>query len=267
MKSMQSIDFKQTYGDPPQSFQNRVQYALRRTEEQKMAKKISLRTAAIALALLLALGGVAYAVYEGVTADIFGWFYGGDMKQELQDGDVASMGQSRRLGDVVYTVEEMVYKTEGEFQGLYGVVRISPAEGANIVLMPEDLNVNEPAGYLLHYGETGQTIADDAPSYAELARQRGAKLIVARATANSVRLNGVECCNSFGESWLPQQDGSILGAIEIADELPRADSYELTLWISNWESTLDGIWLRDESDGTWLKENWVVTVSPKAKGE
>ena len=129
----------------------------------------------IALVLLLALCGVAYAAYESITADIFGWSHGGNWKVELQNGDVAPMGQSYRLGDVTYTIEEMVYKTEGKFPGLYGVVRIAPAEGANVVIMPSDLSVNDPAGYLVHYGNTGQTISDDDPSYAELAAQRKRK--------------------------------------------------------------------------------------------
>ena len=57
----------------------------------------------------------------------------------------------------------------------------------------------------------------------------------------------------------------MLGTIEIPDDLPRAESYELNLWVSNWETTLDGIWLREEPDNTWQQYDWVVTVSPETK--
>jgi hypothetical protein len=265
---MDQIKWASAYEPVPQALEYRVRHTLEHLESApQRAGKRPLRTAAITLALLLALGGVAYAVYESITADIFGWFYGGRWKEELQNGDFAPMGQSIRLGDVTYTVEEMVYKTEGEYQGLYGVVRIAPAEGANVVIMPDDLSVNDPAGYLLHYPNAGQTMDGVDPSYAELAKERGAKLLVVRAAVNSISADGVAYCDCFGESWLPQTDGTLLGTIEISDDLPRADSYELNLWVSNWETTPEGIWLRDEPDSTWLKQDWIVTVTPETKGE
>ena len=159
------------------------------------------------------------------------------------------------MGDVTYTIEEMIYKTEGEFPGLYGVVRIAPAKDANVVIMPEDLSVDDPAGYLLHYPNADQTISGDALSYAELAQERGAKLLVVRAAVNQIAIDGEPYGGCFGESWLPQSDGTLLGTIEITDDLPRADHYELTLWLSNWETTLQGKWLQEEPDNTWLKYN------------
>lgn len=265
---MSQINWASAYEPIPQALEYRVEHTLEHLDiAPKITRKLSLRTTVIALALLLALCGVAYAVYESITADVFGWSYGGNWKEELQNGDFAPMGQSYQLGDVTYTIEEMVYKTEGEFQGLYGVVSIAPSEGANVIIMPDDLSVNDPAGYLLHYANADQTISDDDPSYAELAAQRGAKLLVVRAAVNSITIDGVEYCNCFGESWLPQADGTLLGTIEISDDLPRADSYVLNLWVSNWETTPDDIWLREKPDSTWMKYDWVVTVSPKTKGE
>jgi len=265
---MRQTHWARAYEPIPQALEYRVKHTLAHLDDvPKATRKLSLRTALLALAMLLALCGVAYAIFESITADIFGWSYGGKWKEELQQGDFATMGQSHALGEVTYTIEEMVYKTEGKYQGLYGVVRIAPTEGANIVIMPDDLSVNDPAGYLLHYANADQPIRDDDPSYAVLAAQRGAKLLVVRAAVNSITVGGVAYCDCFGESWLPQADGTLLGTVEISDDLPRANSYELNLWVSNWETTPDGIWLREEPGSTWLREDWVVTVSPKAKGE
>ena len=53
------------------------------------------------------------------------------------------------LGSVTYTVTDVIY--EGGV--LYGTVVMEPAEGENVVLMPEDSDVSEPAGYNIHCGE------------------------------------------------------------------------------------------------------------------
>ena len=259
--------FASAYEPIPPALEYRVQYALAHLDDPpKPAPRLSLRTAVIALALLLALCGVAYAIYESITANLFGWFYGGSWKEDIQSGDFAPMGQSYRLGDVTYTIEEMVYKTQGDFQGLYGVVRIAPAQDANIVLLSDDVSVDDPAGVLLHYGDTGQTISDEDPSYAELAAQRGAKMIVARVAVNSISVNGQDCAVTCGEAWLPQPDGTLLGTMEIAGDLPRSDSYQLNLWVSNWQVTPEGEWLREEPDNTWLRYDWDLTVTPEMKG-
>lgn len=62
---------------------------------------------------------------------------------------------------------------------VYGSGTMQAAEGANIVLMAEDTGVHEPAGYPLHYGKE-YTVPDDAPSYAELAEARGARIILGK---------------------------------------------------------------------------------------
>ena len=59
------------------------------------------------------------------------------------------------------------------------------AEGANIVLIDENSGIYEPAGYPLHYGKD-YTVPDDAPSYVQLAKERGARLILAKCVADGV---------------------------------------------------------------------------------
>ena len=44
MKRLEDIDFRKTYGDVPESFQHRVQYALRRTEEAIQAALAEVQT-------------------------------------------------------------------------------------------------------------------------------------------------------------------------------------------------------------------------------
>ena len=247
-----------------------VRRSFAQQEKPIPARRVPLRTAAIVLAVVVALAGVAYAVLRSQVADVFGWLYGGTWEREIRAGDIDAASQRYELGDVVYTVEEMVYKNEGDMQGLYGAVRITPAEGSNIVLLPQDYSVHDIAGYLLHFG-MDEEIPDDALSYAELARQQGGKIILARLAVNGVYLNGVLYDGSIGESWLAQPDGSLLGALEIVGDgslpLERAEQYELNLWVSNWEVTPEGDWLREDPENTWLQEEWVITIAPAMKGE
>lgn len=251
---MKRLDWKSAYEPIPAALESRVRVTLAGLEESKArGARLPLRTVVAAVVLVLTLGGVSYAVLGHRTADLFGWFYGGNWQKELENGAYAPAGQRFELGDVAYTIEEMVYKTEGKYQGLYGVVRITPVEGSNIVLLPEDLSEDDPAGYLLHYGDVGDTIPDDAPSYAELARERGASLLRVRAAVDSLAWNGQTYKGSVGENWLPQKDGSILGTLEIADDLPYADSYELELHIA----------IREASQDEWQSETWHVTLTPE----
>jgi len=269
---MKREDWRRAYEPLPEDLERRVCLALERLrEEEKPMRKFTLRTAALILALLLALGGVAYALLESKTADIFGWFYGEDKKQELLTGDIAPVEQDYRLGDVVYTVDDVIYQ-DGT---VYGTGSIKPAEGANIVLLPEDYGVNEPAGYLLHYGD--ETIPEDAPSYAELAAERGAKIVLARCVANGVlNEDGTLNASDIGYANLPQADGSIRFTFEFAGgpgedgqgtKITQARRYDLSLYLANWEVTPDGDWLREEPDNTWLKTDWTITVTPVLKGE
>ncbi len=267
-------DWRRAYGPLPETLEGRVFLALAQLkEEEKPVRKLTLRTAAIILALLLALGGAAYALFESKTADIFGWFYGDGKKQELLQGDIAPVEQRYQLGDVVYTVDDVIYK-DGS---VYGTGTISPAQGANVVLIPMDYGVNEPAGYILHFGD--ETIPDDAPSYAELAKERGARILLAECVANGV-LNddGTMNASEIGFENLPQADGSIRFTFEFEggaaedgkaaeDTIERSTQYALSLYIANWEVTPDGSWLREEPQNTWLQTDWPVTVVPTVKGE
>lgn len=251
---MKHLNWKDAYEPVPAALDTRVRAVLTGLEESEARRaRVPLRTAAALLALAMALGGVSYAVIGHRTAGLFGWFYGGNWQEELENGAYAPAGQQAVLGDVSFTMEEMVYKTDGKMQGLYGVVRIAPMEGKNVVLLPEDLSEDDPAGYLLHYGDVGETIPLDAPSYAELAQERGASLLTARAAVDSLAWGDRIYEGSVGESWLPQKDGSILGTIEIADDLPYADSYELKLYIA----------IREASQDEWQSKTWQVTLTPE----
>lgn len=264
---MKRKDWQSAYDPIPESLNLRVTFTLAHLEEEKPMRKFTLRTTAIVLALLIALCGIAYAAISSKNAELFGWLYGSAWQQDIEKGDIASPMLTKQLGDVTYTIEEVVFKKDGDFPGLYGVVRIAPAKGSKVVLLAEDYAVDDPAGYLVHYG-TDETIPDDYLTYRDLAAQTDAKIVHVRASINSLHVHGQEGQIDFGESWLPQKDGTILGAWEAGfnqSGLERAESYDLSIHLSNWEVTPEGVELRDEPGSTQVSTDWQVTVKPEMK--
>lgn len=259
---MTQNDWRMAYEPLPQRLELRVKCALTALDDMPK-RRLPARTVALALALVLALCGVAYAVFESRTVELFGRLYGEGTKRELLSGDLAGVGQSVRLGEVVYTLDDAVYK-DGT---VYASGTIRPADGVNVVLLAEDYSVNDPAGYLLFYGE--EEIPDDAPTYAELAQERGAKILHVDAIANGVlEENGELNASSIGYGALPQRDGTIRFFFEFEggeSEIARAEKYEVSVYIANWEVTPEGEWLREEPENTWLYEDWTVTVEPQMK--
>ncbi len=268
---MKQNDWQKAYNPPPEKLYNTVNHTLAGLPAQKPRRPMLLRVPVIALAALLALCGVAYALFQSQTAELFGWFYGDGKKAELLSGDIAPVGQSCQLGDVIYTFDDAIYQ-DGT---VYGTGTMRAADGANLVLIAEDYGIHEPAGYALRY-DGGEAIPDGAPSYAGLAEQKGAKIVLARCVANGVvNPDGSLNADCIGYSQLPQADGSIKFMFEFAGGSPddpamtleRSDSYDVSLHIANWEVNQYGEWLREEPNDTWLTYDWVVTVAPVIEEE
>ncbi len=258
--------WQRAYAPDPAALETCVKRALARLDTGRAARTHTLRTVLLAALLLSLLGGIALAALESRTAQLAGWLAGQDREEALLTGDIALSGSSTRLGDVVYTLDDVIYK-DGM---VYGSGTMQAAEGANIVLMAEDTGVHEPAGYPLHYGKE-YTVPDDAPSYAELAEARGARIILAKCVADGVLdAQGALDASEIGYAQVPQPDGSIRFYFEFAGAqggIDRAQSYDVQLSLANWEVTPEGKWLREEPENTWLQKEWVVTVTPEAKGE
>ena len=148
---------RKVYGDVPQSFEHRVQYALHNTQKQKHpVRRMPLRTALIVL-ILLALAGAACAAVLSRTADWFGAFYGQSWKDAALSGDVDQSHPTARLGDVTYTLDDVIVTgialdeggmsvTENDCRYILATGTIRPAPGANVVLVPEDCELDEPSG-------------------------------------------------------------------------------------------------------------------------
>ncbi len=262
-------DLSPAFNAPPPAFEQGIAKTLETLQKQKaapvMKKKLSAALIA-AIVLLVALMGVVYAMSLSPTADMFGLFYGEEKRQTLLAGDNALINQSITLGDIAYTVDELIYK-DGV---IYGTATIKPKEGANVILMSEQCSVFDPAGYNVHWGD------DPAPagtkSYAELALEQDAKIILAKLLPNDLKINGKILENGdLGYFPTVRPDNSIHYTFELhsateyeGEGIPKAPAYQLEMHAANWEVTQEDVWLREEPNDTWLtKYDWLIDFTPE----
>lgn len=273
MKQLRDVDFQSTFGDVPESFSRRVQYALRRTEEDTRMKKATLRTAVLVTALVLLAATALAAAVVSRTTDFFGSFYGEEKRQQLEGGDAAPGGQSHQVGDIVCTLGDVIAVQETvtssledgtpftyDTIALYGTGVIAPAPGANVVLMPMDeYTLSDPWGFDLYYGM--DVPPADAPTYADKAAETGAAIRMVSAIPNYlVGADGEPQYASTGYTLIPQRDGTVQFSFEIIPDfgatLARQDTYTLSLWLGSDALDEDGSIV----EGSRQAEDWVVEL-------
>lgn len=249
------------FGETPPAFDAGIDAALRRlTNERRetIVKRKLFFVPALVLILLLLTAAAVAAIYPK-TLERFAQFYGEEWGARLEQGDAAQIEESYTLGDVTYTVTDVIY--EGGI--LYGTVVMEPAEGANVVLVPEDADVNDPMGVNLGYGETAP---DGAKSYRQIAEERGARILLAKCVPDGYVLDGELLTGDIGYFDTATQEGTIVSSFEVCGpngDIERAERYTLRMNPHNWEVTPEGEWLREEPDNTWLKAEWDVIVEPE----
>ncbi len=247
------------FADTPPEFDDALRSTLNRLQSEKEEKTVKRKLGmapvlALVIVMVLAVVAVAAALYPQ-TVERFRENYGEDY---LKGDETAQVNASCTLGDVVYTLTDVVW----ERGVLFGTVVMAPREDANIVLIPEDYEVNDAAGYAVHDKEEAP---EGAPSYQELARERGARLVLAKCVPDGYVVGGNVMSGDVGYFATPMHDGSIVTSFELYGwngSIEHAESYVLQLNPHNWEVTPEGEWLRGEPDNTWLKDTWQVEVFP-----
>ena len=197
--------------------------------------------------------------------ELFGTLYGDDTKAWLEEGSVAATDdQSLLLGALVFTVDEVVYRSNG----LYGVGTIRAAEDRNVVLLAEEQLLSEPYGYDIH-GEMGkaENAPADAKTVAQVAKEKNAKVLLAYMRLNRIGVDGGELLTlgSSGYSWSQQRDGSIRYSFEASDGVVIADGarYQIEMYAAVYETDADGNAIQE----TKQMANWIVDMQPEPISE
>ena len=277
---MKQIDPNKVYGDVPQSFSHRVDYALRRTREKEEAKSMKRKplVAVIITVLMIALTTTAVAAGLSKTIEFFVFEYGERVRDKMESGTVAPGGQSIQLNDAVFTLADAVVipdqinwtaesgdlDTPVDTLSFYATGVISVAEEENIVLLAcDEYTVNDPAGYALYYPNWPKA-PEGAPTYADIAREKGAVIRVVNCIPNGIvneKDGGYYPCTP-GVSIIPLEDGTVHFSAELTlecENAPIQDSYQLSLWICTEDVDLEG----NPIEGTRRSQDWIVTLTPE----
>ena len=114
-------------------------FLAQRVIAQAKGEKPVKRKLSLALVLCIVLGiaiiGTACALLaSSQVADFFRQYWGKDMGDWLQEGKIAQVGESVTVGDVVFTLDEVVYRD----RGIYGVGTARAVDSKD-VLVPMDM--------------------------------------------------------------------------------------------------------------------------------
>ncbi|MBN1777819.1 MAG: DUF4179 domain-containing protein [Clostridiales bacterium] len=259
---MNKNDLQTMYGATPDSFTRRVAFALKKTEEKPM--KHTMRTVLIAAAIIVLLTAAAYAVFSSQVAELFGTMYGDDTKSWLEEGSVATTDQTYTLGDIVYTLDEVVYRNNG----LYGVGTIRAKEGSDVVIMMNDQLLSDPYGYDIHGGiGRPETAPEGTKTVADVAKEKGGKVLLACIRLSKIGVDGGELLEpgSAGYSWAQQRDGSFLYTFEVSDGVvvDEGTTYQIEMHSYFFDTDADGNLIQD----TKQVGDWLVTIQPEPISE
>lgn len=234
-------------GDPwlAQRVKNRAEGS-----EKIVKKKIS---AAVVLMIVLAIAGataLAATLYPK-TLERFTESYGQEFGAHLGRGDTAQMGNSYILGDVKYTVTDVIW-ADGV---LYGTVVMEPADGANVVL----LTMEE-----MDFDGVNTLLADGKTTLLRYAQERGAKLLYVDCIPNGYVLDGRTLSGDVGISCNRMEDGNAVVSFEICGwngGIARAQEYTLNLLLRSWEVTEENKVLETGKE----RYEWIVKAVPEMK--
>ena len=195
--------------------------------EKPVKRKISFAFV-LCIVLGIAIIGTACALLaSSQVADFFRQYWNHDLGDWLQKGKIAQIGESVTVGDVVFTLDEVVYRD----RGIYGVGTAKPVDAEN-VLVPMDM-------------------ADDCVIWSR--KEEGEALIALAATTNG-RLITINCIPdkigvdegtmltvNAGVYNVRNDDGSITFSFEASGyALEDGTSYQVALEYETIELGTDG---------------------------
>ncbi len=279
MKRLADIPFDKTFGDVPESFSHRVQYALRRTDkEERPVKSKTLRTI-ILTAVFICLTTVGLAAAVNHTIEYFGRQYGDDFRTRLEQGNTIPGGQSLTVKGMTVTINDAVvipdktcYTGVGDEKdfvpedtyAFYATGFMAPAAEDVVLMARDDCQVTDPAGYVLYHGGMYPAAPEGAPTYADLAREKGLDRVRAVTCIPNGILdeNGEVLTQTVGYEVLPGENGTVNFSIEIPGEnvIPKQDVYKMSVDVGMVDIDLEG----NEIPGTQMWATWTITLIPEA---
>ncbi len=214
-------------------------------------RRLTARTAALALLIVLLLTAVALAAVNapGILDVLRSWNEDdSDVFRSLKEQTAQPQHQVYELPDATITVTEAIF----EGNELYVTGLVEPKQG--VVIMSENYLPTDPFGIDYHYGEKAP---EGTPSYAEVAEKDGARLIQVHAQAHEENCGGLADYKQYADGTFSFISSSEDASAHIGDD----GAITVTLTGAQWEMTAENA----EIDDTCVRKKWTFGVPAIAK--
>ena len=218
--------------------------------EKPVKRKISLALVLCIVLGIAAIGTACALLASSQVANFFRQYWGKDMGDWLEEGKIAQVGESVTVGDVVFTLDEVVYRD----RGIYGVGTARAVDSKD-VLVPMDM-------------------ADDWTIWSQ--KEEG-KALVSQAAATNGKLITINCIPDkigvdegtmltvdAGVYNVRNDDGSITFSFEASGyALEDGTTYQVTLEYETTELGPDG----KQVEGSLKLQSGTVSFTPVMMAE
>ncbi|MBQ9008110.1 MAG: DUF4179 domain-containing protein [Clostridia bacterium] len=228
--------------------------------EEPVKRKISLALV-LSIAGILAVMGTAYALFSSRVADFFGQHWNQELGARLQNGKIAQIGESITAGDVVITLDEIVYRD----RGLYGVGTVRSVN-ERVVLLPMDTAelLYESQNEDFHLDDETPALEEYNTAMALVTRTQssGGKILTVKSMPLKIGVDDgtmlMPCTIGFYD--IANENGSLTYSFEASDgfAVNEGTTYQIQM-----ESVVEQIGEKGlPVDGTLQRYEWTISCTP-----
>lgn len=229
--------------------------------EEPVKRRISLALV-LSIVGILAVMGTGYALFSSQVAEFFGQHWNQELGARLQNGKVAQIGESVTAGDVVITLDEIVYRD----RGLYGVGTVHPVNEQD-VLFPMDtaemLYESQDEDFHLDDEITAVKEYEAAMALVARAQSSGSKMLTVKSMPLKIGVDDGTMLmpGTIGFYDIANEDGSLTYSFEASDGfvVNEGTTYQIQM-----ESVVEQIGENGMPvDGTPQRYEWTISCTPE----
>ena len=227
--------------------------------ERTVKRRISFALV-LSITAILVMMGTAYALFSSQVAEFFGQHWNQELGARLQEGKIARIGESVTVGDVVITLDEIVYRD----RGLYGVGTVRPIHQED-VLVPMDAVetlIMSHEEYLLPNEDPSSPALDAALAFVSKARSTGGKMLTVESMPMKIGVDEGTMLmpGTIGFYDIANEDGSVTYSFEASDgfAVNEGTTYQIRMESTVMQLDEEGNRLED----TLQRHSWIVSCEP-----
>lgn len=255
---MKKEDWQTVYGQPSAAFDTRFRQTLDRLEEkeEKQMKRISVRAVLIAVALILALTGAAYAASQGwMIGDYFGRRGPGQAPDGFESG--FSGDYTQEIGPVRFHIRDAYLSGDT----LTALVEVTRTDGQPCLFLTE--SVSEEEDGIAYFDQTLSAQPEDQRTIAQYAKDEGLNL----CHVGSWFAQDGEMKEGAGDEWAEDDNRMLVMMCQITDIHAENGKARVSwdVYTGTWESGLQEKSLEIELPVEACEE-WTVQVNRPVDG-